>query len=200
MNNLFFGFAQGFVMAGGGGSMNELDYGLVDVSGNVTVGGSGSSPPCPGSDCNAGNNGTDLPSSYTGIIGYNYPQPGGQQLGTSIPLPPYPNGNSMTCGPSNTGSCRNLDPNQVFVHPVFGADAGNVEDWRLCTAALCGHAAGVEGAGQNFSVGSYFGTLSTASPDPFGQSRGSRVDLGVVQATSAAQPPPVRGGGFRLFR
>ena len=44
----------------------------------------------------------------------------------------------------------------MFVHPVFGADPGNVEDWRLCSVALCGHAAGVEGAGQRLFGREFF--------------------------------------------
>ena len=156
-NNLIFGWGQEW-----GTYAGQSDYGN-----------------CPGADCRAGNNGTDLPSSYTGT---SFTMPPGFSTGiTTISTKPFPGGDSMSCGAGNNQTCTSLNANTVFVHPNIGAAYSTSEDWRLCTIALCGHASPAIGAGTNFAVPSVFGILAPGN-DILGQLRAGRVDLGAVQA------------------
>lgn len=156
-NNLIFGWGQEW-----GTYAGQSDYGN-----------------CPGADCRAGNNGTDLPSSYTGT---SFTMPPGFSTGiTTISTKPFPGGDLMSCGAGNNQTCTSLNANTVFVHPNIGAAYSTSEDWRLCTIALCGHASPAIGAGTNFAVPSVFGILAPGN-DILGQLRAGRVDLGAVQA------------------
>ena len=152
---------------------------------------------------NSGNNSSDLPSNYaTSTFNSAAGLYGSIANLTAIP---FPGGNSMCCGPGNHGSCVNLNPNAVFVHPNIGAAYSTLEDWRLCTIALCGQASPVIGVGTTFSyaTNAVAPLILTPGNDIFGQSRVRSglpsIDLGAAQATSGPAPPLVPGGGFRLF-
>ena len=178
-NNLTFGWGQEWGTYQGG----QSDYGN-----------------CPGATCYAGNNGTDLPSSY---VGTSFTTPPGFASGiTTIVTAPFPGGNLISCGAGNNQSCTSLVASGVFVHPNIGAAFSTSEDWRLCTIALCGHTSPAIGAGTNFAVPSAFGTLDPGN-DILGQPRTRSgvpsVDLGAVQAAMSAAPP-APGGGFQIFR
>jgi hypothetical protein len=191
-NNLVFGYGQQFGYVTGA----NTNY---DGQPDPVCGPSGCTPPYA---TNAGNNGSDLPTNYTGTT---FTNPAGILPNVAnITTIPFPGGDSASCGAGNNQRCFGLVATDVFVNPVIGPSL----DLRLCTPALCmGRTSPAIGAGVNFSYSGYIGASITLTPgnDILGQPRTRSgvpsVDLGAVQAaTSAARPAPAPGGGFQIFR